>query len=371
MSLLGLETYPLEESPVLRRDVGDATQRLAEGSANDGEVAVGAVTVPHIARALGADSQPSVHAEGRPDIAAIASRLQTVFSSRFEVLKPLAIGGMATIFQLRHRLHGGLFVAKVLHPELAERKGVIASFRTEARNAAALGGHPNAVPVFDMGELDGLFFIVMPYVVGEDLDQLLQRTGTFDESEALQMAAQLSSLLSYAEAQDIVHCDLTPGNIRLDHFGNYRLLDFGISLRVGEVRTAFAGGTPLYASPQQLRGEPVDVRSDLYSLGTILAEVLTGRPLFHGDSLEEIRQRHMEGKWTLPAELPPDGNFARLLQHLLATDPANRIGSAFELSGILDALGYVRPEFRRRATMSLRSEPAEVAAAPRSRLTRQ
>ena len=220
-----------------------------------------------------------------------------------------------------------------------------------------------------MGDLDGLFFILMPYVVGEDLDHLLERTGTFDEAEALQLAAQLSSLLSFAEAQGIVHCDLTPGNIRLDHFGNYRLLDFGISLRHGETRTAFAGGTPLYSSPEQLRGEPLDIRSDLYALGAVLAEVFTGKPLFHADSLEDIRRRHLEGTWTMPASLPQDGAFARLLRHLLATDREQRIASAFELSGILDALGYARPEFRRKTTIL--QQDTSAAANVRRRLSPQ
>ncbi|MBE7179981.1 MAG: protein kinase, partial [Terriglobus roseus] len=155
--------------------------------------------------------------------------MQVVVGSRFQVERPLAIGGMATIFQMRHRLHNGLFVAKVLHPELAESPGVLRSFRLEATHAAMLGDHPNAVPVFDFGELDGIFFLLMPYIAGEDLDQMLARRGPLGREEALQMAAQLSSLLCHAESKHVVHCDLTPGNIRRDNFGQYRLLDLGIS----------------------------------------------------------------------------------------------------------------------------------------------
>ena len=363
MSMLGLERLPPadESGKATHREAEDSTRRVAEDVAG-----------PAYAKQAGSRTLPAGEAPAAPthaDTAAVADRLQFLFGSRFEVVKPIAIGGMATIFQLRHRLHGGLFVAKVLHPQLADKKGVIASFRTEARNAAKLGGHPHAVPIFDMGDLDGLFFILMPYIVGEDLDHLLERTGCFDEQEALQLAAQLSSLLSFAEAQGIVHCDLTPGNIRLDQFGNYRLLDFGISLRQGENRTAFAGGTPLYSSPEQLRGEPVDIRSDLYSLGAVLAEVLTGKPLFHADSLEVIRRRHLEGAWALPADLAPDRAFGRLLRHLLATDREQRIASAFELSGILDALGYPRPEFRR--TARLLQQDASSTTGVRRRLSPQ
>ncbi len=354
MSFLGLEQHPPDKDAVTRRAADESTRRVARISGESRAAAVAGRAEAMTHSSIGVAAR--VPSE-RPDTAAVADRLQNVFGSRFEVLRPLAIGGMATIFQLRHRLHGGLFVAKVLHPELAERKGVITSFRTEARNAARLGGHPNAVSIFDMGDLDGLFFILMPYIAGEDLDHLLERSGTFDESEALQIAAQISSLLSFAEAEDIVHCDLTPGNIRLDHFGNFRLLDFGISLSAGEVRTGFAGGTPLYASPEQLRGEAVDVRSDLYSLGAILAEVLTGKPLFHGESLEEIRQRHLQGTWKMPASVAAGGGFGRMLRLLLATNRDERISSAFELSGILDALGYPRPEFRRKTTTLVEDAP--------------
>lgn len=294
----------------------------------------------------------------RPDTAAIAERLQHTFGSRFQVLRPIAIGGMATIFQLRHRLHGGLSVAKVLHPELARRPGILRSFRAEAIHAARLGGHPNAVPIFDFGELDGLFFLLMPFVEGEDLDQLLLRRGPLARAETLQLGAQISSLLSHAEAQGIVHCDLTPGNIRLDTFGQYRLLDFGISLSASVTGRPFTGGTPLYTSPEQLGGCSPDIRSDLYSLGAVLAEALTGVPLFLDTSLEAIRRRHVRGDWRMPQMLAADDPLAALLRRLLAVDPEQRIGSAFELSGILDAFGFVRPEFRPTPVQTAGTQPA-------------
>jgi serine/threonine protein kinase len=281
------------------------------------------------------------------DIPDIAARLQIIFGSRFEVLQPIAIGGMATIFQLRHRLHRGLFVAKVLHSRLASKPGIIRSFRAEAAHAARLGGHPNAVPVFDFGELDGLFFITMPYIEGEDVDKLLQRTGSLSRSETLNFAAQICSLLCFAETEGIVHCDLTPANFRLDIFGRYRLFDFGISHSeaFGPERS-FIGGTPLYTSPEQLRGETPDLRSDLYALGAILAEMLTGKPLFHAETLTEIDRKHLNGDWQLPSVVKDDKGIGRLLERLLATRREDRFQSAFEVSGALDGLGFSRPEFR-------------------------
>jgi eukaryotic-like serine/threonine-protein kinase len=303
------------------------------------------------------------------DLTDIAARLQIIFGGRFEVLRPLAIGGMATIFQLRHRLHKGLFVAKVLHPRLAGKPGIIRSFRAEAAHAARLGGHPNAVPVFDFGELDGLFFMTMPYVEGEDVDKLLQRNGPLSRAETLDFAAQISSLLSFAETEGIVHCDLTPGNIRLDIFGLYRLLDFGISHSeaCGRERS-FRGGTPLYTSPEQLRGETPDFRSDLYSLGAILAEMLTGQPLFHAETLDAIDRKHLKGDWKLPPAVTQDKAIKHLLEKLLATKREDRFQSVFEVSGALAGLGFSRPEFRERLAIPATSK-APIKTVRRARLS--
>ena len=287
--------------------------------------------------------------EDKEHLANIAVRLVNILGSRFEILDPIAIGGMATIFRIRHRLHHGLFVAKVLHPSLVERPGVVSSFRAEAAHAARLGGHPNGVPIFDFGELDGLFFMTMPFIEGEDLDKLLERTGPLSQEEVLNFAAQLSSLLSFAEAEGIVHCDLTLANIRLDIFGRYRLLDFGISHSVVYSRDrSFRGGTPLYTTPEQLRGLQPDHRSDLYALGAILGEMLTGKPIFDGEDLAAIDRKHLEGDWKLPSMLTEEGGLGLLLRKLLATNPADRLQSAFELSGIMDGLSYPQPEFTTR-----------------------
>jgi eukaryotic-like serine/threonine-protein kinase len=304
----------------------------------------------------------------RSDTAELGERLQKIMGARFQVERPLAIGGMATIYLLRHRLHNGLFVAKVLHPELGERPGVLRSFRLEATHAAMLGDHPNAVPVFDFGELDGLFFLLMPYIGGEDLDQLLARNGPLGREEALQMSAQLSSLLCHAESQDVVHCDLTPGNIRRDLFGQYRLLDLGISQASGPQDRPFVGGTPLYSSPEQLRGEPLDIRSDMYSLGAVLGEALSGTPLFEGRSMKEIRNRHLNGVWRMPTTLGEGDPLARLLRSLLSTDPQKRPQSAYEVSGILHACGAARPEFRPESNLR-QKEAGTTAQSQRKRLT--
>ena len=129
------------------------------------------------------------------------------------------------------------------------------------------------------------------------------------------------------------------------------------------------GGTPLYASPEQLRGEPLDIRSDLYSLGAVLGEALSGTPLFQGTSMKEIRNRHLHGAWRMPDALEETDPVARLLRALLSVDAAERPQSAYELSGILHACGSARPEFRPDAGAERRVREPAAAQALRRRLT--
>ena len=286
----------------------------------------------------------------RPDLPAISERLQIGVSNRYEILPPLAIGGMATIFLMRHRLHRGLFVAKVLHPWLAELPEFLTSFRNEAAHAALLSGHPNIVPVVDLGEVDGVFYMVMPYVEGEDLDHLLKRVGRLERAEALMLVAQVNSALTFAESKGVLHCDLATGNIRLDTLGFYRVMDFGLSRMRGNVSSEakWMAGTPLYTSPEQLRGEEPDIRSDLYSLGVILFEVLTGHPPFQAETLEALAEKHMAGAWKLPLDLESDHVIAPLLRSMLTPHRQDRIRNSLTLASRLAALGCSLPEYRER-----------------------
>ena len=303
----------------------------------------------------------------------IAAMLVEALGDRFEILPPIAIGGMATIFQMRHRLDNGIFVAKVLHPHMAEDAEILAAFHREARHVAVLADHPGVVPIVDAGEGGGVHYLVMPYVEGEDLDVLLKRRGPFTREEALLLMAQMVSLLVYAEERGIVHGDLSPGNIRLDRFGLYRLLDFGLSRSAGnEMGSRLQrAATPAYASPEVSRGQVPDIRADLYSLGLILCEALTGKPLFASSDLAALPELHLKGDWTMPPEIEADAPVAALLRRLIVADRDKRIGSALELSGAMAALGVELLSFgsslhqgelrpprpRRRRLASLDSEP--------------
>ena len=310
----------------------------------------------------------------QPDLPQIAARLAIGLGSRWDLQQPLAIGGTSTIFKLRHRLHGGCFVAKVLHPWLAEQPELRQRFRGEAAHLALLSGHPNTVPVLDLDEFDGLLYMLMPYIEGEDLDRLFKRVGALGRAESLMMAAQVASALRFAAARGVLHGDLSPGNIRLDVVGMYRLLDFGLSRRLGAPgkldkldRPRWTGATPSYASPEQFhpeqpRGRRPDIRSDLYALGAILFEALAGRPLYAADNLAELEQQR-KTPWKMPDTM--DDDTAGLLRQLLADHREDRIASPALLLEELATLGCNLPEQRERPAI-LREE---AAGTQRARLT--
>lgn len=304
----------------------------------------------------------------RPNLPAITESLRIGLGNRYEVLDPLAIGGMSTVLQLRHRLHGGLFVAKVLHAWLASTPAFLTRFRVEAMHGVALSGHPHVATILDLGEIDGLIYLLMPYIDGEDLDRVLERTQRLARAEALTLVAHMASVLLAAEQRGIVHCDISPGNIRLDRFSMYRLMDFGLSQNRESIRGALPSDarTPLYASPEQWRGEELDTRSDLYSLGAVLCEVLTGVPPFLAGSETEIRRKHLEGDWSMPTELEADAQLSHLLLRLLATNREDRMRGAVELGNVLAAIGFPITQLRvSPPTKALAHKTAEL----RNRLT--
>lgn len=292
--------------------------------------------------------------------------LDEALGEKYEVLRPIAVGGMAVLFQLRHLRTQGLFVAKIMRRELAQEPALREAFAREARVGARVAGHPNAVPVLELADAGDLPFLVMPYIDGTDLDHVLVQRGHLSRDEAIMMLAQMASLLMYAEALGLVHGDVGLGNIRLDRFGQYRLLDYGLARGVGESVDSIRAlaGTPAYNSPEQLQGRALDIRSDLYSLGLVLFHALTGGAAFKTTDFQELADSHLQGSWTLPAEWEADRPVAALLRSMLAVDRERRMSSAFELAGAMSALGYELPSFMR----VLPSEGASIMKLRRRRL---
>jgi eukaryotic-like serine/threonine-protein kinase len=278
-------------------------------------------------------------------LADLQERLSEVLGSKYQILCRLGGGGMSQVYLARHRFHGGLVAIKVLAEHLAEDPSIVSRFQREARLTASLGNHPNIVPVFDIGEGNGLYFLVMQFIPGEDLAHYLKRAGRLPLPQAANVVAQVAEALSCAEAKRIVHRDLKPANMLLDENGRIKLLDFGISritdLSDGLTRPGESMGTPYYMSPEQIRGDICDIRSDLYSLGVVFFELLTGKRPFELESTVGIQMAHLStappSLLTYDPELPAGSDV--IVQKLLAKLPEDRYQSTAELLSILIAHG--------------------------------
>jgi eukaryotic-like serine/threonine-protein kinase len=264
-------------------------------------------------------------------------RLNEVLGSKYRILCRIGGGGMAQVYLARHRLHGGLFAVKVLVDHLAQDPRIVARFEQEARMAATLASHPNIVPIFDIGSGAGLHYMIMQFIAGEDLARYLRREGRLSLPDAANVMAQATEALSCAEAKRIVHRDLKLANMLLDEGGRIKLLDFGISritdIADGLTRPGESIGTPHYMSPEQIRGEACDIRSDLYSLGVVFFELISGRRPFENESVTAIQIAHLSSEppslLSLDPSLPPgcDG----MVQKLLSKRPEDRYQNTAEL----------------------------------------
>ncbi len=272
----------------------------------------------------------------------IQDLLTQTLGDKYEILRWIGGGGMAEVYLARHRVHGAMFAVKVLSLELAQDDRIVARFVQEARTAANLSGHPNIVTIFDIGAANGLYYLIMQYVEGEDLAKYLRRNPKMNPADAAKIICQVADALAWASAHAVVHRDLKPSNLYLDRAGRVIVLDFGIAKAtdVPSLLTAATErvGTTYYMSPEQIRGEPCDVRSDLYSLGVVFFELLAGCKPFEGDSYRAIELAHIEQPppdlTQLDPHIPPE--LCRIVKRLLEKNPAQRHQSAEELMSDLN-----------------------------------
>jgi eukaryotic-like serine/threonine-protein kinase len=213
---------------------------------------------------------------------AVPEFLRRVLADRYELGRVLGAGGMATVHLASDRLLQRQVAVKVLNSSYAQDPSSVERFRAEARIAARLS-HPNIVAVFDSGSDAGVHYLVMEWVPGETLAQLLRRQGPLPPRQAAELISQVCAALAAAHARGVVHRDVKPGNMLLGADGRVKVTDFGIAKAAAA--PALTGdtmvlGTAAYLSPEQARGEPVDPRSDVYGLGCVLYELLTGAPPF-------------------------------------------------------------------------------------------
>ena len=248
---------------------------------------------------------------------------------------------MAKVFLGTDTVLGRTVAIKMLAPQFADDDGFVQRFRREAQAAASIS-HPHIVSVFDTGSDDGLHYIVMEYVEGKTLAEYLAGGGRIMPDRAIDIAMDVCSALEAAHAQGVIHRDIKPGNIMLNGRGEVKVTDFGIA-RVTTTaetvaQTAAILGTASYLSPEQAQGLPVDGRSDIYSLGCVLFEMVTGRPPFLGDSPVAVASKQVLEQPIPPSRLNPDvtGDLDAVTVRALAKNPANRYQSAGEMRADLD-----------------------------------
>lgn len=256
---------------------------------------------------------------------------EQVVSGRYRVLRKIGGGGMADVYLCEDLTLGRRVALKVLLQRFLDDPNFVERFRREAKAAAGLN-QANLVSIYDWGEVDGTYFIVMEYVEGETLKDLVRRQGRLGGSEAVRILLQLLAALEFAHRTGIVHRDVKPQNVMLDRHGNVKVTDFGIA-RAGDSGMTEAGsilGTAQYLAPEQAKGQRVDERSDLYSVGIVLYEMLTGTVPFKGDSAVTVALKHVNEMAAEPAQLVPGLPYAlnQIVLKAIAKDPDQRYQTA-------------------------------------------
>jgi eukaryotic-like serine/threonine-protein kinase len=264
-----------------------------------------------------------------------SSMIGTTLSGRYRLEAKLGSGGMSTVYLARDETLDRPVAVKVMHREMSEQEDQLQRFRQEARAVAKLT-HPNVVSVIDAGEDGGHPYIVFEYVKGETLKQRIGRVGALDPQEAIAYAIEVARGLSVAHARNMVHRDIKPQNVLIDDEGRAKLTDFGISRQLeqdGVTATGRVLGTTDYVAPEQAMGKEVDPRSDIYSLGVVLYEMLIGQVPFHADSQVGVAMKHVNEELPDVQRRRPEVSaaVALVVERATAKNPAERYQTVAEM----------------------------------------
>jgi len=311
----------------------------------DSDFNLAGVTIPSDARTAvsGAPSGWSRPAQPASHAAGVSAPLQpgSVLGGRYEILQMLGEGGMGAVYKARDREVDRLVALKVIRPELASQPEVLRRFKQELILARKVT-HKNVIRIFDIGEADGIKFISMDFIEGQDLRSLLRQKGKLAPEEAVNIMVQVGQALDAAHSEGVVHRDLKPQNIMIDAQGRATVMDFGIARSMeltGMTQTGALIGTPEYMSPEQAKGQEVDARSDLFTLGIIFYELLTGKTPYQADTVLGLLLKRTQERALPPIEL--DSTIPRYLNDVvlrcLEIEPRARYQKASDIVADLEA----------------------------------
>ena len=270
-----------------------------------------------------------------------------VLNNRYQLLERIGTGGMADVFRARDLMLERSVAIKVLHETYSDDPSFQNRFKQEARAAANLS-HPNIVTVHDFGFDNGQLFIVMEHIPGKDSKTLLRQRGRYSVEETIPLIVQACAGIGYAHRAGLVHCDIKPHNMIVTPDGRLKVTDFGIARALSTImpdeRADVVWGSPQYFSPEQAVGEAPSPASDVYSLGVVLYEVLTGALPFTAPSSEELARMHLEQSPIPPSEYIPDipPMLEQIVLKVLSKEPAARYRTADQLGRVLLRFGTQR-----------------------------
>jgi eukaryotic-like serine/threonine-protein kinase len=289
-------------------------------------------------------------------VAVTDTLINTLFDGRYRIIRKLGAGGMANVYLAEDEELGRRVAIKILNDKHANDESFVERFRREAKHAAGLS-HPNIVSIYDRGEAEGTYYIAMEYLEGRSLKELISSRGPAPVATAIEHTRQILAALRVSHRTGVIHRDIKPHNVLVDGEGRLKVTDFGIA-RSGPSQMTEAGsivGTAQYLSPEQAQGAPVGESSDLYSVGIVLYELLTGEVPFSGESPGEVARKHLSKVPVPPSRLRPElpHDLDLIVMRALAKDPDERYGSADEMDADLARVARglaVSPETEETAT---------------------
>ena len=265
---------------------------------------------------------------------------ETLLNNRYRLLAQQGAGGMAVIYKAQDTVLGRVVAVKILRPSLTSNTELLTRFREEARSVANLM-HPNVVTVHDVGQDRNTHYIVMEYVQGQDLKRIIREHAPLPIDRALNLAIQICAGVGYAHRAGFVHADVKPQNVLVTDDGIVKVTDFGIARAFSYSSTgdrqAIVWGSPHYFSPEQAQGEPPTPAADVYAIGVVLFEMLTGELPFKGKDHKELALAHIRDEPPLVSDINPNvpRNLSRIVRKVLAKEPSARYRTADQLGRIL------------------------------------